>query len=86
MLPTHLPTHLPLYPYLPTYLPTHLPTYLPTHLPTHLPTYPYTLPLPPIGFRTVDRDAYTTRLIHVKGKRTCRSWEVPCGAASLNTG
>lgn len=38
------------------------------------------------GFRTVDRDAYTTRLIQVKGKRTVRSWEVPCTASSLNTG
>ena len=38
------------------------------------------------GFRAVDRDAYTTRLIHVKGKRTVRSWEVPLAASSLNTG
>ncbi len=38
------------------------------------------------GFRKVDRDAYTSRLLHVKGKRTVRYWEVPLSSASLNTG
>lgn len=38
------------------------------------------------GFRHVDRDAYETRLLHVKGSRTVRVNEVPCSNASLNTG
>lgn len=38
------------------------------------------------GFRHVDRDAHTTRLLQVKGKRTVRYWEVPLSNASLNTG
>ena len=36
------------------------------------------------GFKHVDRDAYTTRLFHVKGKRTVRVMQVPCTNASLN--
>ncbi|CAE7522761.1 Gel [Symbiodinium microadriaticum] len=38
------------------------------------------------GFRHVDRDSYTTRLLMVKGKRTVRVREVPLSNASLNTG
>lgn len=38
------------------------------------------------GFRKVDRDAYVTRLLMVKGKRTVRVREVPLSNASLNTG
>lgn len=38
------------------------------------------------GFRRVDRDAYVTRLLMVKGKRTVRVREVPLSNASLNTG
>jgi hypothetical protein len=38
------------------------------------------------GFRHVDRDAYVTRLLMVKGKRTVRVREVPLSSSSLNTG
>jgi hypothetical protein len=38
------------------------------------------------GFKAVDRDAYTTRLLHVKGKRNVRYWEEPVAKESLNTG
>jgi len=34
----------------------------------------------------VDRDAYETRLLHLKGKRTVRVSEVPVTSASLNSG
>jgi hypothetical protein len=38
------------------------------------------------GFRHVERDVYTTRLLHVKGKRVCRVKEVPVSSSSLNKG
>lgn len=38
------------------------------------------------GFVHVDRDAYRTRLLHCKGKRTVRVNEVPANNQSLNTG
>jgi hypothetical protein len=38
------------------------------------------------GFRKVERDVYTTRLLHLKGKRTVRANEVPVAISSLNKG
>lgn len=38
------------------------------------------------AFTAVDRDAYTTRLLHVKGKRNVRVMQVPVSVASLNSG
>ena len=38
------------------------------------------------GFKTVDRDAYTTRLLHVKGKRNVRVMQVTVCVESLNSG
>ena len=38
------------------------------------------------AFTAVDRDAYTTRLLHVKGKRNVRVMQVPVALASLNSG
>lgn len=38
------------------------------------------------GFRHVEKDVYTTRLLHLKGKRTVRVREVPVALASLNKG
>ena len=38
------------------------------------------------AFTAVDRDAYTTRLLHVKGKRNVRVMQVPISVASLNSG
>ena len=38
------------------------------------------------AFTSVDRDAYTTRLLHVKGKRNVRVMQVPVAVASLNSG
>ena len=38
------------------------------------------------GFNHVVRDQYTTRLLHLKGKRTVRVKEVPLTTASLNQG
>mmetsp|Transcript_8068 Transcript_8068/g.14597 ORF Transcript_8068/g.14597 Transcript_8068/m.14597 type:complete len:823 (+) Transcript_8068:52-2520(+) len=38
------------------------------------------------GFTHVDRDAYETRLLHIKGKRTVRCKSVPVAGSSLNTG
>ena len=38
------------------------------------------------GFNKVDRDAYETRLLQVKGKRTCRCSTVPVASSSLNNG
>lgn len=38
------------------------------------------------GFRHVDKDAYTKRLLHLKGKRNVRVREVPISAKSLNKG
>ena len=38
------------------------------------------------GFVKVDRDAYDTRLLHLKGKRVVRTTKVPAETASLNTG
>lgn len=38
------------------------------------------------GFRKVERDVYTTRLLHLKGKRTVRVNEVPIARESLNKG
>lgn len=36
------------------------------------------------GFKTVVRDAWETRLLHLKGKRTVRVNQVPLSTASLN--
>lgn len=38
------------------------------------------------GFRKVERDVYTTRLLHLKGKRTVKVTEVPIQLSSLNKG
>jgi len=38
------------------------------------------------SFKVVDRDAYTTRLLHVKGKRNVRVMQVSVAAESLNSG
>jgi hypothetical protein len=38
------------------------------------------------AFNQVDPDAYTPRLLHVKGKRNVRCMQVPVDAASLNSG
>ena len=38
------------------------------------------------AFNVVDRDAYVTRLLHVKGRRNVRVMEVPVALASLNSG
>ncbi|KAG5175370.1 villin [Tribonema minus] len=38
------------------------------------------------GFRKVERDAYRTRLLQVKGRRVARVIEVPLSGSSLNTG
>eukprot|EP00595_Chromulina_sp_UTEXLB2642_P000003 CAMPEP_0196761982 /NCGR_PEP_ID=MMETSP1095-20130614/1310_1 /TAXON_ID=96789 ORGANISM="Chromulina nebulosa, Strain UTEXLB2642" /NCGR_SAMPLE_ID=MMETSP1095 /ASSEMBLY_ACC=CAM_ASM_000446 /LENGTH=818 /DNA_ID=CAMNT_0042112171 /DNA_START=51 /DNA_END=2507 /DNA_ORIENTATION=+ len=38
------------------------------------------------GFKHVERDVYTTRLLHLKGKRTVRVTEVPVTVSSLNSG
>lgn len=38
------------------------------------------------AFTKVDRDAYTTRLLHVKGTRNVRCMQVPVDVASLNNG
>jgi len=38
------------------------------------------------GFAHVDRDAFDTRLLHLKGKRVVRVNKVPAEGASLNTG
>lgn len=38
------------------------------------------------GFKTVERDVYQTRLLHLKGKRAVRVSEVPVALASLNKG
>jgi len=38
------------------------------------------------GFRKVEKDVYTTRLLHLKGKRTVRVNEVPIKIQSLNKG
>ncbi len=38
------------------------------------------------AFRTVDRDAFETRLFHVKGKHEVRSVQVPLKASSMNHG
>lgn len=38
------------------------------------------------GFKHVEKDVYSTRLLHCKGKRTVRVREVPVAPASLNKG
>jgi advillin len=38
------------------------------------------------GFKKVEKDVYTTRLLHCKGKRTVRVTEVPVAVSSLNKG
>ncbi len=38
------------------------------------------------GFKHVDRDAFTTRLLHVKGRRAVRVFQVELSAASMNSG
>ena len=37
------------------------------------------------AFTAVDRDAYTTRLLHVKGRRNVRCMQVPVAVDSLNS-
>jgi len=38
------------------------------------------------GFKHVDRDAFPTRLLHVKGRRNVRVLQVPLAAESMNSG
>jgi gelsolin len=38
------------------------------------------------GFKHVEKDVYSTRLLHCKGKRTVRVKEVPVNVSSLNKG
>jgi hypothetical protein len=38
------------------------------------------------GFKHVDRDAFSTRLLHVKGRRNIRVSQVELSPSSLNSG